>query len=644
MLQGLLHLIPDIEARFGFDARFRFQNRRDMKVYADPNGSLGYPSKSEPVNLEYRFFTMDQQQPYQPPGDTASEDSFAKAQHWIRACLTNHALCGKDEPSPLPTRILDLGANESGGEPGQVRLLESSGQNERYISLSHSWGGEQPLITTTATLQERKAGIPFSLLPATFQDAVRITRRLGIRYLWIDSLCIIQDSPEDWQLEASRMAGIYRNAWLTVSATASSSPSSGCFRHDQAMVAQTPDDDGDDDHLAILFPEAVKLRQDLRLSLRFADAHPDFSPFYDPKRDKAFPLLSRAWAYQERLLAPRVLHFGAQEVFWECMQDLDCECGAMKWTATKHMGSYASRNTAGQLPPKISHYAALHIGTAQKSKVSDLKRKEKLLSRWQEMVEEYTRRSLTFATDRLPAFSGVAAEMVEALRMRYRAGQWVETLPVGLLWERSDPTGITRLMTNDLRPAPSWSWASVDAPVRFLIPLTGSYPEYAIPTVYAEILEVCCVPLGTDERGQVRAKESYITLSVELVKASMCFEPDPHLTPYKPWRYVRDGVSRGIKGPTQSQLTRCSFMIRVGKDEPMMYVPDLSPCNESGDWLWRGEDEIYCAKILERQECFYWLVLRRINEEEATYERIGVIEHRDANWESSGGKQTIKII
>ncbi|KAK0642971.1 heterokaryon incompatibility protein-domain-containing protein [Cercophora newfieldiana] len=611
MLQGLLRLIPDIETRFGYDASFRFRNRRDMSVYADPNGSLGYPNDSKPIKLQYRWYTVDEEanQPYQPGGDTSSDASFTLAREWIQDCLSKHALCGKDEPHPLPTRVLDLGEGEGEGEPDIVKLLDPTERSERYIALSHSWGGERPLITTTATSEEHKAGIPFNKLPLTFQDAARIARRLGIRYLWIDSLCIIQDSPEDWQLEASRMASVYRNSWLTVSATASSSPSSGCFRRGQTTVAQAPSN-SEADPLAVLFPEATKLRQDLRLSLRFATAHPDFTPFYNPTKDSSFTLLGRAWAYQERLLAPRVLHFGPQELFWECMQDLDCDCGEMKWKANKHMGSYANRNTANELPPKISHYAALHIGAGQ-STISTEKRTQKLMSRWKEMVEEYTKRLLTYSSDRLPAFSGVAAEMVDALGMRYCAGHWAETLPIGLLWERENCASVARLKMGDARPAPSWSWASADAPVRFLLDLTGPYPAYATPVLHAEVLEVRCAPSGADERGQVVKGESYVSLSVELLRADLCFEPDPHAIPYEPWKLIKDGISKDIKGPPAKNLTKGSFLVKVGKQDPVMCVLDVAPCDEDGAWIWDGKDAIYCARIMERDECYYWLVLRK---------------------------------
>lgn len=642
LLEGILHLIPDIEARFGYDATFRFKNRRAIVVYADPNGSLGYHPNSEDVKLEYEFYTVGAYREPQPPGDTSSEASFEQARQWIQTCSTDHVLCGAHEPSSLPTRVLDLG-DDAGAEPAQVKLLESHNQKELYISLSHSWGGEQPLTTTAATLDDRKAGIEFARLPKTFQDAVRITRRLGIRYLWIDSLCIIQDDAKDWQVEASRMASIYRNSWLTVSATSSSSPNSGCFKFEQAIVVKADDDDDDDDDpLNVLFPEATKLRQDLRLSLRFTIAHPDFGPFSRPQENKPFPLLNRAWAYQERLLAPRVLHFGPHEVFWECMQDLDCECGAAKWSGARNMGTYMSRDTSGQLPPKISHYAALHVGTAKKRQVDDTTRKQKLLSRWEDMVQEYSRRALTFPTDRLPAFSGVAAEMVDALGMKYRAGLWEETLPLGLLWERDNCIEIGPPMQNP-RPAPSWSWAGIDAPVRFLLSLYGPYRAWDVPVVHAGVEEIRCIPSGIDERGQVRVKESYVILSAEMVTASLYFEPDSGSPEWTPWIPVSEAVAKGTKGPTE--LTRRSFMINAGQGDPVMFVPDIALCDKDGNWAWEEKDELYCAKILKSSDFWHWLVLRPIHAEgDSVYERIGVVQNSDADWGSNQAKQRIKII
>ncbi len=171
-----------------------------------------------------------------------------------------------------------------GDEPDQIKLLESSDQKEQYISLSHCWGGEKPLITTRATLDDHKAGIAFSSLPKTFQDAVKITRKLGIRYLWIDSLCIVQDDPADWQAEASRMATTYRNSWLTVSATSSTSPSSGVFKTGQAAYVTDGGNDDDDDLLSVLFPEATKAPPGTLLVATLQDLAPGLRPVRRTRR------------------------------------------------------------------------------------------------------------------------------------------------------------------------------------------------------------------------------------------------------------------------------------------------------------------------------------------------------------------------
>lgn len=599
-------------------------------MYADPNGSLRGTERPEGVLFEFEYYIAGGRFPQrQESPSSSSEESFHRARQWISNCFKNHALCGDDKPSVLPTRILDVGEGPT-ADPPSIKLIEAPGRKERYIALSHCWGGMQPLTTTAASLSAHRSGIAFNCLPKTFQDAVRITRRLGIRYLWIDSLCIIQDSAEDWQMEASRMALIYRNSWLTVSATLSSSPITGCFSSNQATTVQAANGNGVDNTLAVLFPDAVKLRQALRLSLRFQRAHPDFGKYAHERDNEPFPLLSRAWAYQERLLAPHVLHFGPQELFWECMQDLDCECGTLKWSGAQHMSGYTSRETSGQLPPKISHYAALHVGAAGNPH-NDTLPQQKLLSRWADMVTEFTQRNLTFATDRLPAFSGVAAEMVERIPMQYCAGLWRETLPAGLLWQLSGSIEKAPSIGESLT-APSWSWAATNAPVQYEAFRSPRWEESAI------VEDVHCVPLGKDPRGQLRVAESYLVLSAEIVQGLLCFEPTSR-TYEGPWMYVGDAIKKGVKSPTKSAY---GFMVKVGDKNPILFSLDRKLWGRKGGWIWQVTDELYCAKIGKEGIGHYWLVLRR-GKGESTYERIGICSNSKADWVSPEPKQRITI-
>ena len=152
----------------------------------------------------------------QIPGDTSCRESFEWALRRLRDCTENHHLCSEYAQSPLPKRVLDLG----GPRDSEVRLLTSEGEIiRRCVCLSHCWGTMTRLRTFTTNLDSHASCIPWDSLPPTYRDAVRFVRRLDIRYLWIDSLCIIQDDGEDWRREASKMASIFEGAYHTVAAT-----------------------------------------------------------------------------------------------------------------------------------------------------------------------------------------------------------------------------------------------------------------------------------------------------------------------------------------------------------------------------------------------------------------------------------------
>src|SRR5579859_4869443 len=114
-------------------------------------------------------------------------DELAKA--WIDDCSLNHRLCPKPEDAELPTRLLDVG--ESTDSFQDLRLIIPKGAKGKWIALSYCWGQSNNYVTTTRTLEDHLRQIPFGSLPRTIRDAIRVTRSLGIRYLWVDALCII---------------------------------------------------------------------------------------------------------------------------------------------------------------------------------------------------------------------------------------------------------------------------------------------------------------------------------------------------------------------------------------------------------------------------------------------------------------------
>jgi hypothetical protein len=155
--------------------------------------------------------------------DMGSSASFGLLKRWLNVCHQNHD-CIPTE-TPLPDRVLELYSNQS---YVRIKLVETS-RSRAYIALSHCWGTTQTVRTLISNIDHFKQNIPFVTLPKTFQDAVTIAKELAVSYLWIDSICIIQDSEDDWMEQFAQMASIYSNAWLTISASASISSQSGCF-------------------------------------------------------------------------------------------------------------------------------------------------------------------------------------------------------------------------------------------------------------------------------------------------------------------------------------------------------------------------------------------------------------------------------
>jgi len=155
-----------------------------------------------------------------------SPEAFSLIKSWIENCHSLHENCKRSlsgeimdenyDPS-LPTRVLDVGDDSS----QHVVLIETGSRQGRYVALSHCWGPpeKRPLRTTKNTLTDHLDGIAIEALPKTFKDAVTITRALGVRYLWIDSLCIMQDSQEDWEKEASQMREVYQFSYCNIAGT-----------------------------------------------------------------------------------------------------------------------------------------------------------------------------------------------------------------------------------------------------------------------------------------------------------------------------------------------------------------------------------------------------------------------------------------
>jgi Heterokaryon incompatibility protein (HET) len=223
------------------------------------------------------------------------------ATRWLQHCRTNHFKCNQTpKVNWLPTRVLDVGTLNN--PDFCLHITSDISPESPYITLSHCWGNIKIKQLTMANIHQFTESIDISELPKTFQDAVTITRRFGIRFLWIDSLCIIQDSTKDWAIESSGMGDIYKNSLCNIAATAAPDGRTGCFLERNPLLART-----------------------CRVSIESLPGPVPNSGLYDlvPQRFwehgvTGAPLHQRAWVVQERTLAPRVIHFGKTQLFWEC--------------------------------------------------------------------------------------------------------------------------------------------------------------------------------------------------------------------------------------------------------------------------------------------------------------------------------------
>ncbi|KAI3331751.1 HET-domain-containing protein [Xylariaceae sp. AK1471] len=366
--------------------------------------------------------------------DTECDRYLTQARGWVRDCCENHNDCKRRLSTTLPTRVLDVSLR------GDVVFLCEPEQTQRgsYVALSHVWGGQVPIRTTTENINLFKGGIRLDSLPKTFRDAVFMTRLLECQYLWIDSLCIIQDSKDDWAREAARMADIYGNSYVTIAAVMSANSHGGLFsKHEAAAVKHTIQRAGEDGRDVIV---------DVRPALEHTSYY-ESRPYGLPPGAGAW-LLGRAWCFQEYLLSPRVLLFTDWEILWVCLARRQCNCGQY---------SKDTRDIVSEGDLKIRFNQTLRGGSVKE-----------LYRLWKDIVDPYSLRDITFATDKLPALAGIACLFSDKGLGRYINGLWESTLISGLFWEISWQFAgyyhITGRRSGD-PSMPSWSWASVDGAV-----------------------------------------------------------------------------------------------------------------------------------------------------------------------------------
>lgn len=518
----------------------------------------------------------------QPGPSAASRESFCLIKNWLHKCTSTHSECPSPKNVPLPTRIINVVGNASSGNPYLVvSQIQDVGT---YAALSYCWGTSQTNISTKATLSEKTNEISLLSLPHTILDAITVTKELGIQYLWVDALCIIQDSTEDWQSESSKMGQIYNNALVTIQASGTDHCNGGCFLlRDPVRFA----------HVKLPFRSSDGI-----LSSVFVRYEP---LRYDPLSGlgEVNHLQKRGWTLQEGLLSPRILSFGAKQLSWECTSIYADEAGSV----LAQQKFYAGLPKPIRTPTKL-HAIPVEVDTASSEMSVQLT--------WSYILQDYAKRTLSYQKDKLPALSGLARHLsTTRAGDEYCAGLWKNDMPLNLLW------GVT---SKGKKPtayrAPSWSWASLDGE------LAVFDRPFRQTDVMCKVLDVSVTPAGLDPFGEVAG--GLIKLYGQLKQIWRMLDQHTFLYGDKEVQPIYDQNHRSTTQDNHRGL-------KLGLCE--LDIFDSSQCPDVPVLMW-------CFRITDSEG----LILQKMLD--GRFQRIGCfqLDEQNMNWFDDVDSQTVMII
>ncbi|KAI0381166.1 heterokaryon incompatibility protein-domain-containing protein [Hypomontagnella monticulosa] len=409
---------------------------------------------------------------YRPVDTTPNSDqSVLEVQGWVQDCIDNHTECPKPKPGELPTRLIEI-ENEN-----DLKIVTGV-RDGAYAALSYCWGGPQLFALKMENKDKMMKGFKKSDLPLTIQHGITLTRKLGLRYIWIDSLCIIQNDDGDKTKELPKMISTYRNAYITVTSGSSTCYDGfldrrGCKTHESDDLP--PDllemrvfcPVGEEEELGDLgamftveLPSGPCVLKESKIMIR------EEAPYMMSSE----PISERGWTFQERVLSPRLVLYG-QRTTWTCQTKQYSAGGAEDWGRDERSLDISmlalELKSSGADDTEILNFGDFQYGFrfinyGKGAKLTETK--SVLPDTWHRAVEEYSSRQLSVPGDKLPAISGVAAAVKNLTSAKYVAGLWEESLLRDLLWS-TYPCIVTE------RPAvwraPTWSWASCDRRVKF---------------------------------------------------------------------------------------------------------------------------------------------------------------------------------
>ncbi|KEF58643.1 uncharacterized protein A1O9_06569 [Exophiala aquamarina CBS 119918] len=507
------------------------------------------------------------------------------ANKWVIDCLENHEHCRSPstisqshEPTLLPARVIKILDDDN------LRLV-SGASPERYTILSYCWGGTQKFSSTIDTIKSRRAGFKTCQLPQTLQDAVKLTRSLGLEYLWIDVLCIIQDSPNDKEIELPKMPSYYRNAYLTICAGGGSCET-GFLATKIARCEDHPN---------------TGIPKDL-LNMPYFGPNGEIDDIFfreeSPYSLSDEPVSKRAWTFQERILSPRVLTYGSR-MMWQCTTTQKSDGGVQDW-------SFDSRSASGREIKLGLREMQRHLSLEGKNNVTRQIPAENH-SLWYKAVEEFCERDMTYPQDKFRAIAALANEFAVVLKDDYVAGLWKADFFRGLLWSTWPSLDVRK---PDKWRAPSWSWASVESSVTYS----------RLPTLHAtELAKVISIevtpkskvfPYGEISAAAVEIEGPVFSFDIEVMadtlrKQYLMPEPQDSME----WRKLMMSPAKGHLGSNDDWTLQAQSVFLL------LLVEPVSPDDDGVDGEGGGEDDISA-----RVGLLHGLVLTPL--EDGTYERV----------------------
>jgi len=495
------------------------------------------------------------------------EDYSSMVAGWLSQ---NHSGCPQNINVSLSARLLDVQL----GESNFIRLVATSARTGTYAALSHCWGGDDWDTDHTTQHCESPSGHSVHRPAKNFQDAVSVTREIGLQYLWIDALCIIQDDPDDWEAESGNMATIYQNAHLVIGANMSPNSEGGFLENERLPyiyiggrpVAIVKDEN------AVIFARSEKVH------------YQDPNVYDNSALQSRGPLSKRAWTLQESLLASRMVNFQYPETVWRCDSVKFCECGRLDSDHTLR---------------KLDHFSFNNL-------LSIPKWSPKRYKDWYRIVQEAAARNITNTSDMLPCVSDLAQRFYRAGAGTYLAGLWLEDLPLGLLWQ--PPSGGTTAVAP--YRGPSWSWISVARPSYANLGANLDSDE-RFNEIYLEILEAECKPKGQDPFGEV-------SVGCSIKVSAPMLEIRKDMSGYLEWDLKLTGEERSI------HTTDRWFHVRF--DDRQYEELSCPNKHDKGAWslfvLFVGRPSFWGISFPN-----HGLVLKKRPDVSAkTYERVGVFE------------------